>query len=199
MRSTIAFGVPAEAKFSVPGFAFASATTSCSVGGNDNEPTSMKGTLATTMIGVKSFSGSAAGFSCVSFATAMLEVPKNSVCPSAGARATDAAAIMVAAPGRFSTTTGCFHAFDSASARWRATMSVAPPVGKPTTTVTGLLGNASALAHEAPAHINASVAATRLTRDEKQLLTGPSHSCCIPELACRASGFRRPSTAARRD
>src|SRR4051812_28666688 len=62
------------------------------------------------------------------------------VYPSAGAFATESAPTIPFAPGRFSTTTGCFHDSLSFCAIFRVMMSVAPPGGNGTTILIGLPG-----------------------------------------------------------
>jgi hypothetical protein len=67
-------------------------------------------------------------------------VAARKVYPSAGDFATASAPMIPFAPGRFSTTTGCFHASLSFCATVRVMMSVAPPGGNGTTILTGLPG-----------------------------------------------------------
>jgi hypothetical protein len=67
-------------------------------------------------------------------------VSTTSVWPSAGADATWAAASIVAAPGRFSTTTDWPSAADSLSAYMRATASMPVPAPIDTTSVTVFVG-----------------------------------------------------------
>src|SRR5690242_13931947 len=68
----------------------------------------------------------------------------SSVYPSAGEDATNAAAMVDAAPGLFSTITGCFHSSLIRSATIRAVTSEEPPGGKPTTIFTDRLGKLAA-------------------------------------------------------
>jgi hypothetical protein len=51
--------------------------------------------------------------------------------------------MVVPAPGRFSTTTGCAHIFDSRSPIARAATSLDAPAGAGTTRRTGLAGHSS--------------------------------------------------------
>jgi hypothetical protein len=71
---------------------------------------------------------------------ASAEVVKSSVCPSGALFATMSLAMLVVAPGRFSTTNGWPRYSESRGASTRAMMSVPPPGGKPTTTRTARLG-----------------------------------------------------------
>src|SRR4051794_20784464 len=68
------------------------------------------------------------------------------VCPSAGALATAAAAVIPPAPGRFSTTNGLPKESVSFWATARVTISPRPPGPKPTTILTGRVGNSCAAA-----------------------------------------------------
>ena len=76
---------------------------------------------------------------CGAIACAVL-VATSSVVPSAGALAVMSAAIVLEAPGRFSTTNGCSNVSASFSASMRAMMSVPPPGDAPTMMRTGLVG-----------------------------------------------------------
>ena len=66
--------------------------------------------------------------------------------PSGGALATDAAAISPLVPGRLSTTTVRFSRSPMPAATRRASRSVAPPGGKPTTSCRGLSGKSESCA-----------------------------------------------------
>jgi DNA-binding transcriptional LysR family regulator len=61
-----------------------------------------------------------------------------STLPSAGAFFIDSATMRPPAPGRFSTSTGCFSSSFMRSAIRRAAISAEPPGAKPTTILTGL-------------------------------------------------------------
>src|SRR5262252_9899269 len=67
-------------------------------------------------------------------------VPMNSVWPSPCARAASAAAILLPAPGLFSTTTGCPSTVLRCSANNRAERSALPPAGNGTRMAIVLLG-----------------------------------------------------------
>ncbi|MDT4823992.1 hypothetical protein FQZ97_572330 [compost metagenome] len=68
------------------------------------------------------------------------EAASSSVWPSGAALATYSDAIMVPAPGLFSTSTGWPRRLCSRSASRRDMMSAAPPGENGTTSVTGLVG-----------------------------------------------------------
>ena len=67
-------------------------------------------------------------------------VATSSVWPSAGAFAVRSAAIVFDAPGRFSTTNGCFNESANFSPSMRAITSVPPPALAPTMMRTGRVG-----------------------------------------------------------
>ena len=71
---------------------------------------------------------------------ALETIENNSVWPSAGARMTASVAMLVAAPGRFSTMTCWPSRSDSHCATRRAPISAGPPAGKPTIKCTGRVG-----------------------------------------------------------
>ena len=80
------------------------------------------------------------------------------VWPSGAARATSCAAIMVLAPGLFSTSTGTPSASASLGATTRAWMSVVPPAAKPTSTRIGCPGLGKVCAHAGNANESAQMA-----------------------------------------
>ena len=102
--------------------------------------TSTFGTVTTSAIGVRSLIGSKLSLMrCGAIACPVL-VATSSVWPSCVALAVTSAAMVLDAPGRFSTTKGCLNASLNFSASMRATISVPPPADAPTITFTGLVG-----------------------------------------------------------
>ena len=101
--------------------------------------------LATCATGAKSASGSYGSFENTIGASTVTTIGVSiSTLPSAGAFFTASATRRPPAPGRFSTTTGCFSSSFMRSAMRRAAMSAEPPGAKPTSSRTGLSTCASA-------------------------------------------------------
>ena len=100
--------------------------------------TSQTGITATTAIGTKSFCGSYCTLSFISGAMVIGAAVVNiNVEPSAGERATAAAAIWPAAPPRFSSVKGWPRFSARRLEKTRPRISVAPPAPNGTTTLTG--------------------------------------------------------------
>jgi hypothetical protein len=107
-------------------------------------------------------------------------VASSSVAPSAGARAVSSPAMVLDAPGRFSTTTVCLSEGANLSASTRARMSVPPPGEAPTRMRIGLSGYVGS----APAGVAASAgasaaAASHATRARKKGFIGFVSSLCL--------------------
>ena len=101
--------------------------------------------LATCATGAKSTSGSYGSFANTIGASTVTTIGVSiRTLPSAGEFFTASATIRPPAPGRFSTTTGCFSSSFMRSAIRRAAMSAEPPGAKPTSSRTGLSTWASA-------------------------------------------------------
>jgi hypothetical protein len=101
----------------------------------------------TRPIGVKSLNGSNGGRPVITNPYTMpspLQPLTISVYPSAGERATASVAMVLPAPGRFSTMTACPRSSPIRSPTARVTRSGVLPGGKPTTIFTGLAGNCAA-------------------------------------------------------
>ena len=124
-----------------PGFAFIAAISSATeLTGTEAPTTSTLGTFTTRPIGIRSLIGSKPSLSrCGAMACPVL-VATRIVCPSGGALAVRSAAIVLEAPGLFSTTKVPFIDSASFSASMRATMSVPPPALAPTIKRTVLVG-----------------------------------------------------------
>ncbi|MCY1218481.1 hypothetical protein D9M72_304300 [compost metagenome] len=87
-------------------------------------------------------------------------VPTSSVYPSGDDFATCSAPMLPPAPLRLSTTTGCFNRTDNSWLTTRATASVAPPGGKGTTSLIGLVG-----------YVRSSLCACAVARQPKNMRT----------------------------
>src|SRR4051794_37115570 len=127
--------MPALPMVILPGWALARAINSCTfLTGSDGCTIRMLGWFARRTTGAKSLSESnPVRLYRNWFAASTPELVTNSVLPSAGARATNSAAMLPDAPGRLSTTIGCPSASPSFFATLRATVSTLPPGGKGTT------------------------------------------------------------------
>src|ERR1700693_1050749 len=159
---------PEDAKLKLSGLAFICATSSRTSRAVTEGPTiSTLGTTMTSATGVRSLSASKLSLSkCGAIACPVL-VATSSVCPSGGDLAVTSAAMVFEAPGRLSTTNGCLSDSPSLSPSIRATMSVPPPAGAPTSRCTGRVGYACAtasIANDAVTTKNASADAIAPTR-----------------------------------
>ena len=132
---------PEEAYLKSPGLAFIAATSSATVlTGTWLPTTSTLGTVTIMPTAVRSLSGSKLSLSrCGAIACPVL-VATSRVWPSAGALAVRSAAIVLDAPGRFSTMKLPLRPSAIFSASRRAMMSVPPPALAPTMILTGLVG-----------------------------------------------------------
>ena len=132
---------PEEAYLKSPGLAFIAATSSATFFTGTCAPTtSTLGTVTIRPTGTRSFSGSnASRIRCGAIACPVL-VATSKVWPSGGALAVRSAAMVLEAPGLFSTTQVPFRPSANFSASRRAMMSVPPPGPAPTISLTGLVG-----------------------------------------------------------
>ena len=134
--------MPGLAYDSFPGCALASAISSARLfAGTSLLTARMLDMTSRRAIGTKSRAGSKLGLLCSDgpIVSAPLAL-QNSVKPSGAAFATRSPATLPAAPGRFSTVTGTFHASLNFCANRRAVTSVALPGVNPTMMRTGLSG-----------------------------------------------------------
>ena len=170
---------PAEAPFSLPGVAWASASNSSMFpAGRSGRTTSSIGLMPTKATATKSRRTSNAMLGVSAGATVVEPFDASmKTLPSGGALATEAAAISPLAPARFSTTTErpSFSAMPGAISR--VSRSFGPPGGKPTTKRSGLSGKSCACA--APAKGVAAIAPRTVRRVRMFISTSmvPPASC----------------------
>src|SRR4029078_1726709 len=138
---------PADEKFSFPGCSVASATNSFSVlGGKSVGTIATSGTEAMTVTPAKSFTGSnwmpllTTPAIVWPFDVSINVEPSGALC---------ATPVVPGRPGRFSTTTDCFHMVPSLSASTRAMLSVMLPAPNGATMCTVREGQDCATAPEA--------------------------------------------------
>src|SRR6185503_14361118 len=133
---------PADAPFSLPGRAWASASSSPTfLAGRSGRTTSSIGLMPTGATAAKSrrTSNGMLGVSAGATVVEPLDASMKTL-PSAGALATELAAISPLAPARFSTTTLRPRRWAMPGAIRRVSRSLGPPGGKPTTKRSGLSG-----------------------------------------------------------
>ena len=132
---------PVEPYEYFPGSALSSATSSASVlAGTSGVTTRAEVEMPICDTAAKSFTASYESLRCSAGICTCVVMVKRAVWPSFGVRATAAAPMVPLAPTRLSTTTGLPQPVPSSCATSRAMLSVMPPAGKGTTSVTGCEG-----------------------------------------------------------
>ena len=136
--------MPLDAYLNPPGLAAMAASRSLMfLCGELLETTSTLGITATRPMACRSFSGSYLSLSRCGATACPVLVASSRVVPSAVARAVNSAAMVLEAPGRFSTTTDCLRLGANLSLSIRARMSVPPPGDAPTMMRIALSGQAA--------------------------------------------------------